>query len=215
MNFKQAEKCKYIPVSEVRLTTGKMSSRTGENIVYSDFKKEIVNYAVGEIEKRHKLNKKETEKRALAISIGAIKFNMLKPDLNKTIIFDKKEALKFEGDTGPYIQYTHARCNSILKKAKPVAKINYDSLNELDFELVKIIGMFPSIVEKAGEEYKPSIIANYLLELSKKFNEFYSKNQVLKAENEIKKARITIVQSIKCVLKTGLYLLGIDAPNEM
>ena len=215
MNFKNAKNCIYIPVSEVRLPTGKMSSRTGENIVYSEFRNEIMSYAISEIKKRHKgLSQKKIEKRALIISIGAVKFNMLKQDLNKTIIFDKTEAIRFEGDTGPYVQYAYARCSSILKGAK-IGRFNADLFNETDFSVVKLIEQFPNVVEKAGEEYKPSLIANYLLDLAKTFNEFYTKNIVLKAEKDLREARLALVFSTRQILRNGLYLLGIDAPNEM
>lgn len=216
MKFKQAKNCVYIPVSEIRLPTGRMSSRTGENIIYSEFKDEIIKYATNEIKKRYeKLSKKEIERRALIISIGAIKFSMLKYDLNKSIVFDKKEALRFEGDTGPYIQYGHARCSSILYGRKINSGLDYSLFNELDNELVKILGEFPRIIEKAGADHKPALIANYLLDLVKKFNEFYEKNPVLKAKKELRDVRLVLVFSVKEVLKNGLYLLGIEAPDEM
>ncbi len=216
MGFKQAKNCIYIPVSEVRLPTGKMSSRTGENIIYSDFRKEIINYAVSEIKKRYdNLSKKEINRRALIISIGAIKFSMLKQDLYKIIIFDKHEALRFEGDTGPYVQYAHARCNSILKKRKLNKKMNFNLFNDLDNEIIKLLELFPKIVEKSGEEYKPALIVNYLLDLTKKFNEFYEKNTVLGAEKKLMGARLVLVYCVKNILKNGLNLLGIDAPDEM
>lgn len=216
MNFKQAKNCVYIPVSEVRLPTGKMSSRTGENVIYSDFKEEILDYAKSEIKKRYeRMSDKEINRRALAISIGAIKFSMLKQDLNKTIIFDKEEALRFEGDTGPYVQYAYARCSSILKKSKTNKSLDFSSFNDLDYSLVKILRGFPGVVEKSCSGYKPYLIANYLLELVKKFNEFYVANPVLKAEKKLKEARLVLVFSVRQVLKNGLNLLGIDALEEM
>ncbi len=108
----------YVPVTEVRLPTGKMSSRTGENILYSSFKDELIDYAKQEIKKREKVSPAELEKRALAISIASLKYAMLKQDTNKAIIFSKEEALSFEGNTGPYLLYSYARAKSILRKAK-------------------------------------------------------------------------------------------------
>ncbi len=216
MNLKQAKNCVYIPVSEVRLPTGKMSSRTGENVIYSDFKKEILDYAKAEIKKRYeRISDKEVNKRALAISMAAIKFSMLKQDLNKTIVFDKEEALRFEGDTGPYIQYAHARCSSILKKGKINKPLNFSLFNDIDYGLVKVLKGFPEIVEKSCAEYKPYLIASYLLDLVKKFNEFYTENPVLRADKKLKESRLALVFCVRQVLRNGLILLGIEALDEM
>ncbi len=118
MGFKDIKKCYHFGFGLVRLPEGRMSSRTGDNILYSDFKKEIMDYASKEIEKRFELSKEEVKKRALIISIAAIKYSMLKQGINNVIVFNKKEALQFEGDTGPYLLYSYARASSILKKVK-------------------------------------------------------------------------------------------------
>lgn len=214
MNFKYANNCHYVPVSEVRLPTGKMSSRTGENILYSEFLKEIIDYTKKEILKREKLNKSELEKRALAISIAAIKYSMLKQGTNNTIVFDKKEALNFEGNTGPYLLYSYARSRSILNKSKKrKSKISTISLSSNELSLIKELSKFPEVVKNSYNNLSPSIIANYAHELSQKFNEFYHANKVIGSKEE--SFRLALVEAFSIVLKNSLSLLGINVIEKM
>lgn len=223
MGFEKAKNCVYVPVSLVRLPTGKMSSRTGDNIIYSDFKKEITDYAKLEIKKRYpNLSEKELESRALAISIAAIKYDMLKQDTNKTIIFDKKEALNFEGNSGPYIQYTYARASSILRKIrkgktkvskKTTPKDQKFILVNQEFSLVKQLEEFPEIIKSAYSQVSPNLIANYAYNLAQKFNEFYHSCQVIGSNEE--PFRLRLVESTQIILRNSLYLLGISALEEM
>ena len=119
MGFEKFNDCVFVPYSEVRFPEAKMSSRSGNNILYSDFLKEVIDYSKKEIKKRDsKLSKTRLEKRALKISIAAIKYSMLKQNPSRNIIFKKEDALNFDGDTGPYIQYSYARASSILRKLK-------------------------------------------------------------------------------------------------
>ncbi len=214
--FHHLKNCIFIPFSEVRLPTGKMSSRTGENILYSDFLKEIIKYAKEEISQREpKLEKKELEKRALKISIGAIKYYMLKQNPNKNIIFNPKESINFEGDTGTYILYSYVRALSILKKSKKKIKkkIEIENIEPLEFELLKKISQFPEIVSVANRNLNPSIIANYSYSLSKLFNEFYHSCLVIGSEKE--EFRLLLVEAVKYVLKNSLWLLGIETLEKM
>jgi len=213
MGFKDLKKCYHFGFGLVRLPTGKMSSRTGENILYSDFKKEITDYASKEIKKRFKLSKNEVERRALIISIAAIKYSMLKQDINNIIIFDKEKALQFEGDTGPYLLYSYARASSILRKIKIRKKIKIIDLKKEEIALIKKISSFPEIIEKAYEEFAPNIIANYSFELSQLFNEFYHSCPVLGSLEE--GFRLKLVEAFKITLGKGLGLLGIDVLEEM
>jgi len=216
MKFRQAEKCYYVPVTLVRLPWGKMSSRTGENIIYSTFKKELVDLAKIEIEKRAKLKKDPLEKRALAIAVAALKYSMLKQEVNKTIVFDKKEALRFEGDTGPYLLYTHVRAKNILKKTKKKVKtyhLENITIDDLEKNIIQQLSFFPSIVTKAYEKLTPSLIANYAYQISKMFNEYYQLNRVIGSEKE--RFRLALVESFSQVLKNSLYLLGIPIIERM
>ena len=159
--------------------------------------------------------KPELEKKSLQIALAAIKFSMLSQDPNKLIVFNPEKELQYEGDTGPYIQYTHARICSILKKASS-SKLNPKKLDkEEEKNLITKLSNFPSIVEKAGAEYKPSLVANYLLELSRLTNEYYHKYQVLKAPKEIKSSRLYLIDCIRTIISNGLHLLSIEAIKSM
>lgn len=209
------EKCYFVPISEVRLPTGKMSSRTGENILYSEFLEEIMDYTKEKIKERdEKIKEKELNQRALKVCIAAIKYSMLKQGTNRGIVFDKKEALNFEGDTGPYIQYAYARASSIIRKFGKGDKIEkIDFLEEKETELILRMNEFNSICENAYKQMNPSIIANYSFRLAQTFNEFYHSCPVGGDEKE--NFRIHLVNSFRQILKNSLYLLGIDTIEEM
>lgn len=214
MKFKQAKNCQYVPIMEVRFPEGKMSSRTGNNILYSDFKKDLVEHASQEITKREKLDKKELEKRALAIAIASMKYTMLKQDTNKNIIFDKNEALRFEGDTGPYLLYSYARARSILRKAnKNVKKYEIETIEASEKKLLSELNKFSKVVHQAYLNLAPNLIANYANTLAQTFNEFYHANQVIGSKEE--DFRLMLVESFSQVLKNALYLLGIHVIEEM
>jgi len=215
MKFKDVKKLKHISFGMVRLPEGKMSSRTGENILYSDFMNEIIEYARKRIRERNvKISKEELKKRALAVSIAAIKYSMLKQGSTKIITFNKKDALNFEGDTGPYLLYSYARASSIIRKAttKP-EKILVKKIETSEFELSKKLSQFPEIVLGAYKNFNPSLIANYSYELSKIFNEFYHACPVINSENE--NFRLKLVEAFKIILKNSLNLLGIETLEKM
>ncbi len=214
--FKQAKKCYHLSYELVMLPEGRMASRKGKIITYSEIKKELLSKLESEVKKRHKSWSSEKKQKAVqAIFSSAIKFDILKQGPEKVIIFSPDKALEFEGDTGPYIQYTYARISSILRKEKP-KNANYTVLEQPEeFNLITKLSLFPSVIKKAAEEYKPYLIANYLLELSHLFNEFYHKHQVLQAPEKIKQARLSLLQATRQVLANGLNLLAIKAPEEM
>jgi arginyl-tRNA synthetase len=215
MKFKQSEKCSYVPVSEVRFPWGKMSSRTGDNVLYSEFIKDMTDYAKEEIKKRHKLPEKEIAQRALAIAVSALKYSMLKQDTNKNIIFIKEESLSFEGNTGPYLLYTYARAKSILRKAKYKTKsgLKIKKLDDAEKNLIFNLSVFPDIVMKAYNGLSPNLIANYAYQISQSFNEFYHSSQVIGSENE--GFRLALVDAFSQTLKNALDLLGISAIEKM
>jgi arginyl-tRNA synthetase len=214
MKFKNAKDCEFLPFSEVRLPTGKMSSRTGENILYSDFIKEMSDYSKNEIKTRSpNISKTELEKRALKISIASIKYSMLKQNANKVIVFNKEEALNFEGDSGAYILYSYARASSILKKAGKNKTGKIKKLEIQEFELVKKLLQFQEIVLSSCQNKNPALIANYSYQLSQLFNEFYHACPVINSDNE--SFRLDLVNSFRQVLKSSLFLLGIETIDEM
>jgi len=199
--------------SFVLLKTGKMSTRQGNLVLLEDFMREAKNKALNVLKQ---VNIKD-QRLAKAIGYGAIKYSILKVSAEKNIIFDWGSALSFEGDSAPYIQYTHARANSILKKAG-VKKIQLRKIkltNPVEFLVVKELANFPDIVKSATVHLKPHLIANYLSQLAQKFNEFYHACPCITAEKGIKETRLALVAATKQTLKNGLGLLGIDAPERM
>jgi arginyl-tRNA synthetase len=212
--FNQADKLKHVSFGMVRLPTGKMSSRTGQNILYSDFLKEISEVAKKEIKKRFpKLKKELLESRALKISIAAIKYFMLRQGEQNNIIFDIKESLNFEGNSGPYILYSYARASSIIKKSKKKSDANSDNLDKKEIELIKKMSEFEDVVRKSFESLSPSHLANYSYQLAQVFNEFYHECPVINSPKE--SFRISLVESFRQILKNSMYLLGIDVLEEM
>lgn len=202
-----------IHYSFVLLTQGqKMSTRKGNLVLLSDFLQEALKKSKEELKKRCR---KSSAKISNSIANSAIKYNILKISPEKNVIFDLSTALSFEGDTGPYLQYTYARASSILKKAKISPKAGYSQLTSEEFEIIKKISYFQEIVLKASKLYKPHLIAIYLYELSKLFNEFYHKYPVIRAPLELKNARLNLVKATKQVLNNGLNLLGITPLEKM
>ena len=163
------------------------------------------------------LSEKEIEKRAKIIAYGALAFSFLKPNPIDDIHFDIKKALAFEGESGPYIQYTYARIKSVLRKAKytKTPKIDYNLFNEKEISLLKTLKEFPQIIEEASEKYKISAIANYLIRICQKYNEFYQNSNILKEKEEIRNARLVLCEVTSKVLKEGLNLLDIETLEEM
>ena len=214
MKFGNQDKFRYIPVMEVRFPWGKMSSRTGDNILYSNFKGELMKEVKKQLEKKEKLSEQNLEKRALAITISALKYSMLKQDVSKNFIFNKDEAMKFEGNTGPYLLYTYARAKSILRKAKSKKfKLEIPKLDETEKKLISQLSSFPEIVNKVQESFAPNLIANYAYVLSQSFNEFYHSHQVIGSENE--NFLLALVETSSQVLKNALNLLGIEVLEKM
>ncbi|MEM3122029.1 MAG: arginine--tRNA ligase [Candidatus Pacearchaeota archaeon] len=189
-------------------TTRKMSTRRGELVLLEEFFEEAVTKADIEIKKR------ETKGDSKKVAIAAIKYAMLKNDLNKNIIFSWDTSLNFEGDSGPYLQYSYARASSILRKFDSKdTKYKIPNLAISEIKLIKKISEFPEIVKVAGRRLNPSLIANYSFQLAKSFNEFYHENKVINSKEE--NFRIKIVEAFRNTLRNSLYLLGIEVMEEM
>ena len=202
----------------VRLPEGKMSSREGRAIMLDEVVNKLVELAYKEVKKRNpKLGKKEKMEIAEKIGIGALKYAITRIEPDKVISFDWKQMLSFEGNTGPYLQYAHTRCLSILKKAEKWKKsFKVEKLKEEEKELVRTLSRFEEVVKKAGENLKPHYLCNYGFELATVFDRFYEACPVLKAENEkVKNFRLTLVSATEIILKKVLGLIGIEVPGKM
>ena len=204
----------------VKLPSGMMSSRTGNVITYEDLREQVFNVAQIETKNRHQdWSDQKIKKTALALTIGAIKFEMIKIGAEQIISFDINQALRFDGYTAGYIQYTYARINSIIKKAesrRQKLEVKHDLLTEYrEHDLILMLAKYPEIIIKTSEKYDPSELSKYLYELAQIFNDYYHKVPVLKAEEDIKLARLALLSSVNQVIANGLDLLGIEAIKEM
>lgn len=202
----------------VRLPEGKMSSRKGKAILLDEVINKLTEIAYEEVNKRNpKQNETEKRKAAQQIGIGALKYAITKVEPDKGITFDFKKMLSFEGNTGPYLQYAHTRCASILKKAgewEPNFEVK--ELKKEEKKLVKLLAQFPKIVEQAAKDMRINYICNYAYELATTFSTFYQFCPVLKAETgEQKNFRLSLVAATKATLKNALSLLGITALEKM
>ncbi len=217
MKFKNVDKCEHLAFAEVRFPHGKMSSRTGDNMLYSGLKKEMLDYARKEVRKRHDdWTDDEVEESAMNIAIGAMKFSMLSQDPNKNIIFDIDKVMDFEGETGPYIQYAHARVCSILRKYGGPVPGDYDpSLLTEEKQLFLQMMRLDETIEEVSRTLRVNTFANYTLKLAQMFNEYYHKNQVLVDDEKLRDARIVVIDGVRIVLEKCLNLLAITAPERM
>jgi arginyl-tRNA synthetase len=198
----------------VELPEGKMKSREGTVVDADDILDQMQNLAKKELKKRAKISEKELDKKSLIIALAAIKYMLLKVDTRKNMLFNPKESISFEGDTGPYILYTYARASSILRKLKKQMKIKYwEGLDKKEVELIKKLQDFKKLSEKAYLELNPTIIANYAYQLAQIFNEFYHECPVIGSEKE--HFRINLVKCFRQVLKNSLDLIGIEPLEEM
>ncbi len=215
LGFKDKE-MNHISYGMINLPHGKMKSRQGDVVDADDLIEEVRLLAVKELKKRSKgkLSKQELEKRSLAIALAAIKYLLLKVDIRKTMLFNPKESVSFDGDTGPYLLYTYARASSIIRKSsESLKRFEVSELKDSEIELAKKLLQFPEIVVSSYKNLNPSTIANYAYQLAQKFNEFYQKCKVIGSEQET--FRLALVESTRQVLKNALALLGIETIEEM
>ena len=209
----------------VELPNGKMKSREGTVVDADELMQEMVNGAQKTSDEMGKLQDMSADERAKIaemVGLGALKYFILKVDARKNMLFNPEESIDFNGNTGPFIQYTHARICSVLRKANeqgiaiPASLPNDAPLNEKETNLIQKLSDYASVVEQAGKDYSPSGIANYCYELTKEFNQFYHDYSILKEEDNNKKiVRLVLAQNVAKVIKNGMNLLGIDVPERM
>ena len=212
----------YVGYEVVKLATGAMSSREGNTVTWKSLRDDVVEFATKETHARHPdwVDGRITHT-AWCLAIGGIKFSMLKQDVEKIFIFDLKRALSFDGDTGPYVQYSATRLSAILKKAgwnateanmKDTSSVLHEPAEK---NLALCISTYPAVVKKAAEELRPSLIAHWCITMSGRINEFYRDVKVLDSTGEVLKTRLQLVTVARDCLSAGLDLLGISLPEEM
>ena len=209
----------------VELPEGKMKSREGTVVDADDLIEEMVNTAretAIELGKVDENNPAELDEVARIVGLGALKYFILKVDPRKNMLFNPKESIDFNGNTGPFIQYTHARIKSVLRKADEQG-IDFRSpvdaqlpVSDKEAYLVQLLTGFEGVVRQAGEEFSPALIANYLYDLVKEYNQFYHDFSILREEDEaLKRFRLALSDTVARVVKTGMGLLGIEVPERM
>ncbi|MCQ2128075.1 MAG: arginine--tRNA ligase [Bacteroidaceae bacterium] len=208
----------------VELPNGKMKSREGTVVDADDLIETMIADARHTSDEAGKfVDMEEGEKQEVAriVGLGALKYFILKVDARKNMLFNPAESIDFNGNTGPFIQYTYARIRSIMRKAEE-QKISINAsaisgdLNEKEIALIQQMNSFPNAIEQAANDYNPSSIANYCYELTKNFNQFYHDCSILQAESEEKKlVRLVIAKNVAKIIKTGMSLLGIEVPERM
>ncbi len=209
----------------VELPEGKMKSREGTVVDADDLIQDMVDTAKETSQELGKLDgctEEEANNIARIVGMGALKYFILKVDARKNMTFNPKESIDFNGNTGPFIQYTYARIQSVLRKAAeagieiPAILPTDISLNEKEMGLIQLTADFAEVVKQAGNDYSPSIIANYIYDLVKEFNQFYHDYSILKEENEkLKLLRMALSANIGKVVRLGMGLLGIEVPDRM
>ena len=224
LGFDWADKIKHLSYGMVELPEGKMKSREGTVVDADDLIDEMIHTARTTSEELGKLDgytKEEAEDVYRKVALGALKYFILKVDPKKTMMFNPKESIDFNGNTGPFIQYTYTRIKSVLRKAeeagiKIVPGDIHTALTEKEQNLVKLIAKLPAVVKEAGDNYSPALIGNYAYELAKEFNQFYHDYSILKEENEqVRNLRLLLAQQCSVAIENAMGMLGIEMPERM
>ena len=221
LGFKWGKELVHFSYGMVELPNGKMKSREGTVVDADDLMQLMVDDALKtsmELGKFDDMSEAERQEVARIVGMGALKYFILKVDARKNMLFNPEESIDFNGNTGPFIQYTYARIRSILRKAEGIASQAdlTNELNEKEIELIQKMNEFGAAVEQAGKDYSPSGIANYCYELTKVFNQFYHDYSILNEADEEKKAlRLMLARNVAKIIKNGMSLLGIEVPERM
>jgi arginyl-tRNA synthetase len=220
LGYSWAKNCFHLSYGMVDLPEGKMKSREGTVVDADDLMAEVVESATEMTKERghiEGLSDKELEQLCKMIGLGGLKYFLLKVDPKKRMKFNPAESVELNGNTAPFIQYTHARIQSLLAKANTELNLNQTvEINEVEKEIIKQLTEFPSVIQEAGKDYSPAVIANYTYELVKLYNQFYQSVYILNEPNEdLKTFRLVLSSNVAKVIKTSMRLLGIDVPNRM
>ncbi len=222
LGFKWGKELVHFSYGMVELPNGKMKSREGTVVDADDLIAAMIEDArrtSDELGKFDDMSEEERQEIARIVGLGALKYFILKVDARKNMLFNPEESIDFNGNTGPFIQYTHARIRSILRKAQASPnplQVEGACLNGKEIELVQKMNDYAAAVEQAGKDYSPSGIANYCYELTKEFNQWYHDYSILGAEDEATRdLRLVIARNVAKIIKNGMALLGIEVPERM
>mgnify|MGYP001293139792 FL=1 len=225
LGFEWGKSLVHFSYGMVELPEGKMKSREGTVVDADDLMEEMISTAKEtsqELGKLDGLTQEEADDIARIVGLGALKYFILKVDARKNMTFNPKESIDFNGNTGPFIQYTYARIQSVLRKAAESGIVIPEQipagieLSEKEEGLIQMVADFAAVVKQAGEDYSPSIIANYTYDLVKEYNQFYHDYSILREENEaVKVFRIALSANVAKVVRLGMNLLGIEVPSRM
>ncbi|MFD2523133.1 arginine--tRNA ligase [Emticicia soli] len=219
-----ADGCYHLSYGMVDLPSGKMKSREGTVVDADDLVAEMIETAEVTTRERGKIDdfdKEEADALFQMIALGALKYFLLKVEPKKKMLFNPAESIDFQGNTGPFIQYTHARICSILRKAASQgisvdAQVKNVAIEKAETDLIFVLSEYPAALAKAGNEYAPSVIANYTYELAKTFNQFYAEISIMNETDADKKQfRLALIKSVSETIRKATALLGIDVPNRM
>ena len=217
MGYDWAHSLEHIAFGMVSLVEGTLSTRRGKVVLLEDVLKKSVDKALDIInEKSPSLENKEEV--AQMVGVGAMLFNTLASGRIKDIVFDLNKALNFDGETGPYCQYTHARCCSVLAKAGgvPSSAIDYSKLSDEESQaVVKLIAAFPDTVRAACAKNEPYLVTRLVVDLAQAYNKFYFEHRIIGEEPAVMAARLALTEAVRCVIASGLYLIGVKAPVKM
>jgi arginyl-tRNA synthetase len=219
LKYPFAKSCYHLSYGMISLPEGRMKSREGTVVDADDLLNNMIDLSKVEIRKRYSdLGEKEVEKRATAIGMGALRFFILRYDPVRDFIFNPEESISFEGETGPYVQYTYARIQSIFRKfgKKLALEADYSLLSHKhEHNIITLLGEYPKVVSEATERYRPSSVCRYLLDLCQSLNEYYHECPILKERKELRNARLHLIERVAQVIENGLDLLEIKVLDEM
>lgn len=222
LGYHWAERLEHISYGMVELPHGKMKSREGTVVDADDLIDDIIQNAAAitsESGKLEGLSKPDADNLFRQIGLGALKFFILKVDPKKKMLFNPAESIDFNGNTGPFVQYTHARIQSVIRKSKDLSFERWDNsliINDKERSLLRSIYNYSDVIDNAAKNYSPAMIASYVYDLAKEYNQFYHDNQILKEEDRIVAAfRLDLSQMVANIIRSSMGLLGIEVPNQM
>jgi arginyl-tRNA synthetase len=222
LGYAWASGCYHLSYGMVELPEGKMKSREGTVVDADDLMDEMIRTAeeiTKELGKIENFESEEATRLYKNIGLGALKYFMLKVDPKKKMLFNPRESIDFEGNTGPFIQYTYARICSLHRKANELnysAAVNINEIAQKEKDLIIKAYEFPKVISESAATYNPSLVANYVYDVVKLYNQYYHDYPVLKEENaELRSLRLAVSLYVGTVIRNGMWLMGIDVPEKM